>query len=133
MIRVVLDTNIEVSALLKSGGHEDHVLRLGLAGRLELCASPAILDEYTLVLPRPKFKFTPQEITTALDKLRKTCLLVHPSQRLTVSSHEADNRFLECVQEAKAHFLVTGNKRHFPKEWKSTRVVNARELLAAIS
>jgi uncharacterized protein len=58
---------------------------------------------------------------------------VHPSNVLTVASHEPDNRFLECAESAKADFLVTGNKRHFPNVWKSVRVVNARELLTLIS
>jgi predicted nucleic acid-binding protein len=51
---------------------------------------------------------------------------------LSVSPDEADNRFLECAGEAQADYLVTGNKRHFPKRWKSTQVVNARELLELI-
>jgi hypothetical protein len=39
---------------------------------------------------------------------------------------------LECAETASANFLVTGNKRHFPKHWKNTQVVNARELLGMI-
>jgi len=48
------------------------------------------------------------------------------------STHDADNRFLECAEAAGADFLVTGNKRHFPKRWKKTQVVNARELMGMI-
>src|ERR1035438_9097901 len=44
--RVVLDTNVVVSALLKPHGLEDQVLRLALAGRLLLCVSPDVLAEY---------------------------------------------------------------------------------------
>jgi predicted nucleic acid-binding protein len=43
--------------------------------------------------------------------------------------HESDNRFLECAEAFKAHFLITGNTRHFPREWKATRIVNAREFI----
>ena len=39
---------------------------------------------------------------------------------------------LECAEVASADYLVTGNKRHFPKRWKVTAVVNARELLGLI-
>ncbi|MBV9037914.1 MAG: hypothetical protein JO182_25715 [Acidobacteriaceae bacterium] len=49
-----------------------------------------------------------------------------------MSPHEADNRFLECVEAAQADFLITGNKRHFPAEWEGTRIVNAREFFSII-
>ena len=133
MIGVVLDTNIVVSALLKPEGLEDQVFRLCLAGRLRPCLSPAVLDEYELVLPRPKFKLTSKEVTTTLNKLRQASSLVHSSHTLKVASHEPDNRFLECAEAAQADFLVSGNRRHFPKQWKTTKVVNARELLSTIS
>lgn len=127
--RVVLDTNVMVSALLKSGGLEDQVLRLGLDGALTLCTSPAVLAEYAVVLPRPRLKLTAQEIQTTLDSLQKVSTVVHPSYTLTVCTHEPDNRFLECAAAAQAHFLITGNARHFPKRWKTTDIVNAREFI----
>ena len=54
------------------------------------------------------------------------------SADLTESVDDADNRFLECAEAAHVDFLVTGNKRHFPKRWNETRVVNARELVESI-
>jgi predicted nucleic acid-binding protein len=50
-----------------------------------------------------------------------------------VSPPESDNRFLECAESAKVHFLVTGDKRHFPPVWKHTRIVNARELIEELA
>jgi uncharacterized protein len=131
--RVVLDTNIVVSALLKPGRLEDQVLRLGLDGAFKICTSPAILSEYVAVLPRPRLKLTEQEIRTTLEELRKISSLVHPSQTLVVCPHEPDNRFLECADAASADFLVTGNTRHFPAVWKTTRIVNARQFLECLA
>jgi predicted nucleic acid-binding protein len=54
------------------------------------------------------------------------------TRTLTASPDEADNRFLECTEAGGADFLVTGNKKHFPKRWKTTEVVNTRELLGRI-
>jgi predicted nucleic acid-binding protein len=45
-----------------------------------------------------------------------------------VSPDEQNNRVLECAEAAAADFLITGNKRHFPKRWKATQILNAREL-----
>lgn len=67
-----------------------------------------------------------------MDLIRRVAVVVTPSEIVSASSVEPDNRFLECVQEAKADYLVTGNRRHFPKRWKDTVVVNAREFLELI-
>jgi predicted nucleic acid-binding protein len=53
-------------------------------------------------------------------------------RELDITSDPGDNRFLECAEYGKADFLVTGNKRHFPKQWSQAQVVNARELLECI-
>ena len=54
-LRVVLDTNVVVSAHLNAEGYERHVLDLVLAGKLQIAVSAAILEEYEGVLRRPKF------------------------------------------------------------------------------
>ena len=127
--RVVLDTNVVVSALLKPQGREDQVLRLALAGRLLLCVSPQVLAEYGRVLSSPKFKFQPEEVATALRQLEKAGSLFRPERILKISDDEPDNRFYECADAAQAAFLVTGNLRHFKKDYQATRIVNARKLL----
>src|SRR6266699_2692180 len=125
-LRVVLDTNVVVSALLKPVGLESQVMRLGLSGAVELSTSAAIVAEYESVLVRPQLKLEPTEIRTALSELRKRGKRVVTSHTLAVCSDEPDNRFLECAEAAQAHLLITGNKRHFPPAWKTTRSVNAR-------
>jgi predicted nucleic acid-binding protein len=77
-------------------------------------------------------KFATQEVAHFLTRLRSASILVAPTHRVSASPDEPDNRFLECAEAAGADFLVTGNKRHFPKRWKTTEVVNARELLGMI-
>jgi putative PIN family toxin of toxin-antitoxin system len=77
--RVVLDTNVVVSALLKPQGTEDQVLRLALAGRLMLCVSPQVLAEYSRVLSSPKLKFQPEEVAMALRHLERAGSLFRPA------------------------------------------------------
>jgi putative PIN family toxin of toxin-antitoxin system len=127
--RVVLDTNVVVSALVKPQGREDQVLRLALAGRLLLCVSPQVLAEYGRVLSSPKFKFQPEEVATALRRLEEAGSLFRPGRNLEISGHEPDNRFYECADAVQAAFLVTGNLKHFKKDYQATRIVNARSLL----
>jgi len=128
-IRVVLDTNVVVSAHLNSEGYERYALDLVLAGKLQIFVSPGILAEYEGVLRRPKFAIAPRLIAKSLRQLRGVARILEPQRRLNVTRHEADSRFLECAEAARADYLVTGNKRHFPAAWRQTLVVNARELV----
>jgi predicted nucleic acid-binding protein len=38
--------------------------------------------------------------------------------------------FLECADTAGADYLITGNSRHFPKFWKKTKIITAREFVS---
>lgn len=132
MIRVVLDTNVLVSAMLSRRGNEAHVLRLAHLGIFQICISQPILEEYRSVLYRPEFRQSRLDLEELLAFLRGESFLVVPEFELSASIHRDDNRFMECAETANADFLVTGNKRHFPPSWKSTKIVNARELLLEI-
>jgi hypothetical protein len=80
--RVVLDTNVVVSALLTPQGLEDQVLRLALGGRLLLCVSPEVLTEYGRVLSSPKFKFQPEEVATVLRELERAGSPFRPTTKI---------------------------------------------------
>ena len=127
MIRVVLDTNIVVSAHLSSGGLPDQIFDLALSRWVELCVSGDVLAEYEEVLRRPRLAIQPSRVTTALKRIREVGLIVSPKQQLNVCPDPDDNIFLECAQAAKADYLVTGNQRHFPKEWHHIRIVSPRQ------
>lgn len=128
-MRVVLDTNVLVSALLKTGGSEAIAVEMVLTGALQGFVSEPILTEYREVLGRPKFRFTPYLVHSLMRRLGDATVVVTPQGKADVSPHEADNRFIECAQAANAHFLVTGNLRHFPAQFGVTRVLTCRELL----
>jgi putative PIN family toxin of toxin-antitoxin system len=105
---------------------------LGLNKKVQLCVSEPIFKEYEQVLSYPRLKFLPNEIDGFLARLRSASILVAPTHTVSASPDGPDNRSLECAEAAGADFLVTGNKRHFPKRWKTTQIVNARELLGMI-
>lgn len=56
-----------------------------------------------------------------------------PTLILSVSPDPDDNRFLECAEAARADYLVTENRRHFPAKYRNTVVVNARQLIEIIT
>ena len=132
MIRVVLDTNVVVSAHINLEGLEASVLDLVFQKRLQLFLSDPVLAEYGLVLRREKIHLDRLRVERSLMAIRNIATIVEPTHSVSAAADPADNRFLECAQAASADYLVTGNKRHFPKRWGKTKVVNAREFLEII-
>ncbi len=68
-MRIVLDTNVLVSALLSPHGPPAQILQLILAGKLVPCLDLRILDEYRQVSRRPKFAFDARLTNELLDFL----------------------------------------------------------------
>jgi len=132
MIGLILNTNVLVSANLNGDGLEALVVSWALNRKVQLYVSEPILAEYEQVLIYPRLKFSLQEVGRFMALIRRASVLVRPARLVSESTHDADNRFLECAEAAGADFLVTGNRRHFPKRWKKTQVVNARELLGMV-
>ena len=132
-LNLVLDTNVVVSAILKPAGLERASLVFALTAPARLSISSDILGEYARVLHRPQFKLSGPRVDEILDLLKSLATLVLPSRRIQVTPDPDDNIFLECAEEARADYLVTGNKRHFPRFWKSTKIINARELLELVA
>ena len=134
MIRVVLDTNILVSALLQPQGLPARTFLMGLAGTTaQLCVSGDVYAEYEEVVRRPKFNRDEAVIESALHAIRQNGFWVKPSEKVNVCSDPDDNIFLECAQAARAHYLVTGNLKDFPAKWANTQIVTARQLLDAVA
>jgi putative PIN family toxin of toxin-antitoxin system len=132
MIRVVLDTNIVVSALLQPLGPPAHVFTLVIAGSIQLCVSGKVYAEYEEVISRPRFQRSDDVIAGALRAIRDKGFWVRPAEVVRVCSDPDDDIFLECAQAARADYLVTGNLKHFPTSWEGTRIVTARSLLDII-
>ncbi len=132
-LRLVLDTNIIVSAALKPDGLQRTVLLLALAKPARLYVSSPILSEYRMVLARPELRIRKGLRRQFLQLLQNHVHLISPSRSLQVTSDPSDNIFLECAETARADYLITGNQRHFPKFWKSTKIITSRELIDLVA
>lgn len=132
MIRVVLDTNIVVSALLQPLGPPAQVFVLAIGGAIQLCISGEIYAEYEEVLSRPRFQRPEEVVAGTLQAIRDKSLWVRPTEAIRICSDPDDDIFLECAQAARADYLVTGNLKHFPASWGGTRIVSPRDLLDLI-
>ena len=133
MDRIVLDTNIFVSALLQPLGPPAEVLLLVLSGAVQLCMSGEVYTEYEAVIRRPRFRRSPEEIDAALQMIREKALWFKSAAKVRACADPDDDMFLECAIAARANYIVTGNVRHFPRVWRKTRIVTAREFLDTLA
>ncbi len=129
MIRTVLDTNVVVSALLQPLGQPARVFLLALAGSIQLCVSGEVYAEYEDVIRRPRLRRSQHTIEGVLLAIRESAFWVRPTTRIYACSEPDDNMFLECAESAQAHYIVTGNRKHFPETWAGIRIVTPRQFL----
>jgi len=111
-LRVVLDTNVLVSALAYPGSIPGRILNAWREGEVDLVLSRFILDEMVRVLPRlPRIKLTPAEIRDLADSFLFLAEIVEPSSELEVALRDsADQLVLGTLRAAQADYLVTGDK-----------------------
>jgi putative PIN family toxin of toxin-antitoxin system len=132
-LRLVLDTNVIVSAALKPEGLPRTVVLLAMTKPAHWYVSEAIWSEYAAVLTRPELKIRSSLRQQLLQSIKNRARLIAPSQLPQITSDPSDNIFLECADAARADYLVTGNPRHFPEFWKRTKIINPRQLLNVIT
>jgi uncharacterized protein len=128
-LRLVVDTNILISAALKPAGLQRTVLLLAITRPARLYVSRSILTEYENVLARPELRIREGLRQQLLQLIKNHTYIVAPTRRLEVTSDPEDNIFLECADVAAADYLVTGNQRDFPRFWKKTKVITPREFI----
>lgn len=132
-LRLVIDTNVVVSAALKPEGLQRTVVLLAMSKPARWYVSDAILAEYAMVLARPELKIRRSLRQQLLQLIKNHAHVVKPPRLPKVTSDPADNVFIECADAARADYLVTGNQHHFPKFWKNTKVITTREFLSVVA
>lgn len=105
-MRVVLDTNVLVSATLIRDGNEDRILRAWKGGTFELVITPQIIDEMGRVLFYEKLRkhrwMTEREVAALLQLLAQESVLVPGRVRIQACRDPDDDKFLVAAVEAKA-------------------------------
>jgi putative PIN family toxin of toxin-antitoxin system len=111
-MRVVLGTNVLISALAFPGSKPDEIQARIRRGEAQLVISPFLLEETQRVLVR-KFGLAPAAAVGIIRALLDLAEVVHPTERLhLVTAKDDDNRILECAVSGEADFVVTGDRAH---------------------
>ncbi len=131
-IRVVLDTNVIISAVFWRGSPYK-VMRKVLRGELTLVTSTAILEEVMDRLQN-KFNLPAEEAEKLRDILLTHSLLIEPTTKLkAVKADEKDNKIVECAVDGRADFIVTGDSHILNlEEYRGIKIVTPAGLLKII-
>ena len=110
MPRVVLDTNVLVSAIITDGKPRE-LFKKGIENQFTIITSKPLLKELTHVLHRPKFKTSPSEIRRITLALINSAEVINLKTKLKVVTEDPqDNRVIETAYDGHADLIVTGDK-----------------------
>ncbi len=109
-MKVVIDTNVLVSAILKDKDPEAVILFIAGASDVEWLVSPLILKEYKEVLGRDKFGI-PEEIKTRwFDMLNALTTVIETDPKIHFPRDMKDAKFLDCAIAVNANYFITGDR-----------------------
>ena len=116
-MKVVLDTNVLVSALLTPGKNATKIMNAVFTGQLQVCYDSRIIEEYIRVLHYPKFKIQAWEAESMLDQISHAGISIIPDPITNVSFErdETDRKFYEVAKFCNA-VLITGNLKLYPED-----------------
>lgn len=129
----VIDTNVLVSALLKSTSIPGVVTRESLGGQIIPLLNEEIIAEYRDVLSRPKFKFSQEAVTRIIDTMIHRGIFLDAALTDELLIDPKDVVFYAVVMEGRKEndaYLVTGNIKHFPAK---RFIVTPREMLEILA
>lgn len=132
MVRVVVDTNILVSALINRGKPRKLVLKL--LEEHTVILSRQMLAELADVLTRDKFAVKTPQVDRFLAILVRKSKIVTPSSRFKVISEDPDDDMvLNTAYAGKAEYIVTGDRHLLAlKEFKRTKIVKVTQILESL-
>lgn len=130
-MKVVIDTNVLISSFFSSGSPSHKIISYWKKGRITLCATYNILEEYIGVLARFEIKENQLREFFGLINRKENILFVVPDITVKIiKADPTDNMFLECALAAKAEFIISGDKHLLDlKKYKKIKIVSPSEFL----
>ncbi|PPQ31851.1 putative toxin-antitoxin system toxin component, PIN family [Rhodopila globiformis] len=133
-MRLVIDTNVLIRALLSGTSLPAHLIVLWREGRFDLLTSVEQLDELMRVTRYPRIceRLSPALAGRLINELRDIATVIDRLPVVTALADQADNYLLAMAVAGSADFLVTGDKRDLLalRLYEGTRIMTARDFLA---
>jgi len=113
-VRIVLDTNILIGALITKGSPPDELYRAWLRGEIELVTSTEQMAELAEVLARPRLQkyLDADEAAAIIENIDTRALILDAPPEVELSPDPKDNPILAAAIAGKAELIVSGDKHH---------------------
>lgn len=136
-MRVVLDTNLLISALISQKGAPARLIDAWDDERFLLVSSNEQIEEFKTVCRRPRLApfIERSDVGRFINHVRAEALMLDKLPKVDRSADPADNFLLAMVEAGEADYLVSGDRRGVLalKEHASAHILTAREMLAALN
>jgi len=131
MRRVIIDTNVLVSAIMSRSYTYFVIGAILLDKNIEWCLSNEVVQEYQIVVRRekffkyPDFAFRAENLLVSVDA---NATIYYPEIKLGILKDPDDDKFLELAVTCNADFLITGNTKDFTmSSFGQTKIVTPKE------
>jgi putative PIN family toxin of toxin-antitoxin system len=136
-MRIVLDTNVLISAFLSRMGAPFQIMQLTRTSDMVLVMSRAVFQELERVIHYPYLRahadYSDNQVERFLRGIEQASFWIPVNQTLAVvEADESDNRFIELAVSGKAQYIITGDKRHLLplRRYQGIEIVSPTEFLA---
>jgi hypothetical protein len=133
-IKVVLDTNVFISAILIPGSNPDKIMQLVKCEFIHVIISPGILDELEQTL-KNKLKYSAGKIRDVMIWIEHLVNVINPIHTVSmVCKTEIGHRILECALSGEAMFIISGDKNNLLclKKYKNIDILSPAEFLETV-
>ncbi|MGQ9513789.1 MAG: putative toxin-antitoxin system toxin component, PIN family [Thermoproteota archaeon] len=133
-LKVVLDTNILVSAWLWEG-NESKIVELVESGLIVGYTSPSLMQEFEKVMKYPRFKLSNEEISSAVGYYQVILRVIEPKTAVNIVHEDpADNKVLDCAISTNANVIITGDRHLLAlQKIKNMKILSSTEFLKLIN
>lgn len=129
-MKIVIDTNVVASAMF-FGGRPKQLLELLVSRRLEAYASAEITTEYQETAEELCSRYPDKKVRLPLSIIIAAMKLIEPTSVVSVCRDPDDNKFIECAQDAKCIYIVSGDKDLLSvKRYNKVQIVTVSEFLS---
>jgi putative PIN family toxin of toxin-antitoxin system len=125
-MKIVLDTNIIVSAFINPKGAPGEIISLILSKKITICYDNKIFSEYIEVLKKSKFNFDNILVDEFLGFIKENGEYIIAEPQKIKFTDEDDRIFYDVFKSSDAEYIITGNKKHFPQE---NNIITPREYI----
>ena len=128
----MIDTNIVVSAAIGNGYSKRILKKIIFDDTINICISTEIVKEYDRVSNylriQKKYPLFKEEMDDMILSLKEIARVYFPTQSFSILKDISDNIYLDLAHEAKAHYIITGNKNDFSiAQSEQTKIVSPKE------